>query len=110
MNCPYFRVCIVAGKHQICDDLHREDKKKIVQQNEVHWNKYTLKRIVAQWIAFLGLTAENPYALIARTFCLHLYTARDGIFKLLRSPGNDSKESVPAVCVAWRALRRKPYS
>jgi hypothetical protein len=34
MNCPYFRVCIVEGKHQICDDLQREDKKNIVQQNQ----------------------------------------------------------------------------
>ncbi len=28
---------------------------------------------------------------------------RDGIFKLLRSPGIDSKESIPTVYVAWRA-------
>ncbi len=42
MNCPYFRVCIVAGKHQICDDLQREYKKNILHQNQVHRNKYTL--------------------------------------------------------------------
>jgi hypothetical protein len=29
--------------------------------------------------------------------------ARDGNFKLLRSPGIDSKESIPAAYVAWRA-------
>jgi hypothetical protein len=28
---------------------------------------------------------------------------RDGIFKLLRIPGIDSKESIPPVYVAWRA-------
>jgi hypothetical protein len=28
---------------------------------------------------------------------------RDGIFKLLRSPGIDSKESIPPAYVAWRA-------
>jgi hypothetical protein len=27
----------------------------------------------------------------------------DGIFKLLRSPGIDSKESIPPAYVAWRA-------
>ncbi len=29
-------------------------------------------------------------------------TIRDGIFKLLRSPGIDSKESIPPAYVAWR--------
>jgi len=28
---------------------------------------------------------------------------RDGIFKLLRNPGIDSKESIPPAYVAWRA-------
>jgi hypothetical protein len=28
---------------------------------------------------------------------------RDGIFKLLRSPGIDSKQSIPPASVAWRA-------
>jgi hypothetical protein len=28
---------------------------------------------------------------------------RDGIFKLLRSPGIDSKELIPPAYVAWRA-------
>ncbi len=35
------------------------------------------------------------------TYCTH---TRDGIFKLLRSPGKiDSKESILPACVAWRA-------
>ncbi len=29
--------------------------------------------------------------------------SRDGIFKLLRSPGMDSKKSIPLAYVAWRA-------
>jgi hypothetical protein len=29
--------------------------------------------------------------------------SRDGIFKLLRSPGINSKESIPPAYVAWRA-------
>jgi hypothetical protein len=29
--------------------------------------------------------------------------ARDGIFKLLRSPGIGSKESIPPAYIAWRA-------
>jgi hypothetical protein len=37
-------------------------KNKIVQQNGVHWNKYTFTKIVAQWSAFLGLNAEKRYA------------------------------------------------
>ncbi len=32
-----------------------------------------------------------------------LVAARDGIFKLLGSPGIDSKESIPPACVAWWA-------
>ncbi len=32
---------------------------------------------------------------------IHQYN-RDGIFKLLKSPGIDSKESIPAAFVAWR--------
>jgi hypothetical protein len=31
--------------------------------------------------------------------------SRDGIFKLLRSPGIDSKESIPPAYVAWRAVK-----
>ncbi len=31
------------------------------------------------------------------------YRIRDGPFKLLRSPGIDSKKSIPPVYVAWRA-------
>jgi hypothetical protein len=34
---------------------------------------------------------------------------RDGIFKLLRRPGIDSKESIPPAYEAWRAVRQ-PYS
>ncbi len=32
-----------------------------------------------------------------------LAAARDGIFKLLWSPGIDSKELIPPACVAWWA-------
>ncbi len=34
---------------------------------------------------------------------LYLFESRGGIFKLLRSPVIDSKESIPPVYVGWRA-------
>jgi hypothetical protein len=43
----------------------------------------------------MSITAGND--------CDSINVVRDGIFKLLMSPGFDSKESIPPAYVAWRA-------
>jgi hypothetical protein len=49
--------------------------------------------------------ARDLSTLQDRSFCLVLYNCcefhRDGIFKLLMSPGIDYKESIPPAYVAW---------
>jgi hypothetical protein len=46
-----------------------------------------------------GTGLAYSYFLLSEDLC------RDGIFKPLRSPGFDSKESIPPAYVAWRAGR-----
>jgi hypothetical protein len=73
----------------------------------------TLSLISLGWVAAFVLPKVH---ILKISYCKddfhkhHYYIlVKDGIFKLLRSPGNDSKESIPPAYVSWRA-GTTPYS
>jgi hypothetical protein len=69
---------------------------------KVRWHDVTL--FYLSYIHSYMLTFTHPA--FAKTKCK--YRAR--IVKLLRSPGINSKASIPPAYVAWRASTRYPYS
>jgi hypothetical protein len=69
---------------------------------------------------YVLITVINGYLITEQLFCasarfpvISLYSnprkaaaeTIDGIFKLVRSPGIDSKEPIPPAYVAWQAVR-----
>jgi hypothetical protein len=55
------------------------------------------------WIYITGSIENSNYFSATKDLIITSITTREGIFKLLRNPGINYKESIPPAYVAWRA-------